>query len=369
MVHPYLENNKITYDEFDKIFEMLSIKEQYQVVNILANNGVELVEEKESTSGLADDVSQEQDFEILYDDDLFLDDFESNEKENLNEDIHEQETERNPQEILKIRKVINLSNETLIRLVQEGNAQAKQDLCIKNKGLVDQVVNHYMKIAGNKLDFEDLEQIGMLGMLKAAERFDFSMGTTFSTYATFWIKQAIVREIDDNGFTIRIPVHRMEQIFKVCRLDSRFIAISDYYERISAISKELGLSTDIVEDCLKLYHLFLRPASIDMPVGEEEEAPLGDFIPIEDEILPEDIVAQKLCREDIERAMATLSVKEQKVLRLRFGWDDGRTRTLEEVGVEFNVTRERIRQIEAKALRKMRHPSRSEKIKGYLEAP
>ena len=196
MVQPYLEDHKITYDEFDKIFDMLSIKEQYGVLSILENNGIELVEEKATKDEADIDVTQEQSFEILYDEDLFLDDYELENNESDDDDeededgVDENEIKRDKQEILKVRKVIKMSNETLIGLVQEGNAQAKQDLCIKNRGLVDKSVNRYMKIAGNKLDFEDLEQIGMLGMLKAAEKFDFSMGTTFSTYATYWINQA-----------------------------------------------------------------------------------------------------------------------------------------------------------------------------------
>lgn len=364
MVQPYITDGKLTYDEFEKVFDMLSLREQYSVLEILAQHNIELEVEKANNSQSYTDTADLEavidDFGILYDDDLFADEYEENATKENTED-------KGRSESLLVRKKISMSNRTLIKLIQEGNEQAKQDLCIKNKKLVDKFVNGYIKISGNKLDFEDLEQVGMIGMLTAAEKFNFNMGTEFSTYATWWIKQAISREINDTGFTIRIPVHKMEQIFKVCKFDSLFMAETNPYTRMELISEATGYPVAVVEDCLILYSRFLRSASLDVPIGDDEDILLGDMIPNEAEETLEDKIFHIAMREELELVLATLTQREQKVIRLRFGFDDGRTRTLEEIGQEFNVTRERIRQIEAKVLRKLRHPSRSKRIKVYLD--
>lgn len=327
MVQPYLKENKLTYDEFDKIFNMLSLREQYSVVEILNQNEIELKDLSEEIS-ISEEVSLEleENFEILYADEVFCNDFQD-EKEDYTKD----EEQKAREEFLKVRKSISMTNETLIRLIQNGNLQAKQDLCIKNRGLVDKCAKGYMKVAGNKLDFEDLEQSGMLGMLKAAERFNFDLGTSFSTYATWWIKQAINREILDTGFTIRIPVHRMEQILKICYLESKYMSVENYYDRISMIAEETGYSIDLIEDNLRLYTQFLRSISIDVPVSEDEETSLMDLIPNIDEVTLEDIVIQHLCKEEIDGVLDTLTEKEKKILKMRFGLDDGKYMTLEEV--------------------------------------
>ena len=351
MIKPYLVNNTITYKKFDSLFSMLSMKEQYAVVDFIAKQGIYFTDEEPEQEEASDD-SQEQVIEL--DNDAFVDDYDDS--------YEDGQDYRQP---LFVRKNIRMDNQTIIRLVQEGNEQAKQDLCIKNKGLVDKCVCKYEKWAGNKLDFEDLEQVGMIGMLTAAERFDFSMGTEFSTYAVTWIRQAITREICDRGFTIRVPVHKMEQIFKVCRFDSRFLEISDRNERVKKISIATGYTTENVEECLMLYYAFLRSTSLDLPVGEEEETTIVDLIPVEGEPSIEDTVALSMMRSDLEEEINTLREREQKVLRLRYGFYDGSPRTLEEVGREFGLTRERIRQIEASALRKLRHPSRSKKLQSY----
>lgn len=361
MVAPYLKGDALTYREFEQIFSMLSLQEQKGVLEILDKNNIELVESyqkvKES-SDVKEEHAEEDEFELLYDDDLFTDgSFDDEEsKSNVNANDH-----------LIVRKKIHLSNKTLIRMIQEGDAQARQDLCVKNQGLVDKWVNIYQHVFGNKMDFEDLEQAGMLGMIKAAEKFDLSIGTEFSTYATWWIKQSITREIQDNGYTIRIPVHRMEQIQKVMRLDSKYAAEADRQKRVRLISDETRMPVALVEDCMRLFYQFVRTTSLDLPIGEDEDTPLGELVQQEDEVSVEDMVTSKMLREQLEGALETLTLREQRVIRLRFGLDDGRARTLEEVGKEFNVTRERIRQIEAKALRKLRHPSRSKKFKDYLD--
>lgn len=366
MVAPYLKGNTLTYLEFEQIFSMLSLKEQYGVLEILINNQIELIEshadadEKESQERSSD--NEEDEFELLYEDDIFSDD---------NGKIDDQKTgaeqEGHKTEYLKVHRKVLLSNRVLIRMIQEGDAQAKQDLCIKNHGLVDKWAGIYQRVYGNKMDFEDLEQAGMLGMIKAAERFELNARTEFSTYAVWWIKQAITREIMDYGYTIRIPVHRMEQIQKVIRLDSKFASETDYRKRMELIAQSSGMPIALVEDCIRLFYQFIKTTSLDIPIGEDEDITLGELVPYEGETSVEDIAAQQLLRERLEDVLQTLTSREQKVLRLRFGLDDGRERTLEQIGQEFGVTRERVRQIEAKALRKLRHPSRSRKFKDFLD--
>lgn len=365
MAQPYVKDGSITYSEFDKIYSMLSIKEQYAVSEILFKNGINLVDENEQinedeyvldTDVIDDDISDEDDFsddefEILYDESIFKDHGISD----------------NVEGPLQINKNIKQSNQILCSLIQQGNQQAVQDLCIKNKRLVDKYVLAYQKRYGNRLDFEDLEQVGFVGLIKAAKKFDIRQGTAFSTYAVWWIKQSISREIMDNGYAIRIPVHMMERINKVVQIDNRLLNEGvEMNDRISLIADEMGISEDAVKECLVLKVNYLTYASLNAPVGAEEETELGELLPEEGLPSVEDIIADKALRESIEKVIETLTIREQKVLRLRFGLDDNRARTLEEVGREFNVTRERIRQIEAKALRKLRHPSRSKSLKDFL---
>ncbi len=355
MVSPYLKENELTYRDFEQIFSMLSMQEQHGVLDVLYKNSVDLVEkhgEKGNLDKQITEFSDNDDFEILYDDGLFSD------KESASEKLDERH--------VRVRKRVYLSNRTLIKLIQDGDAQARQDLCVANRRLVEKWANVYQNFYGSKMEFEDLVQAGMLGMLKAAERFDLSMDVAFSTYATLWIKQTINREIIDRGYIIRIPVHRMEQIRKVMRLDSKYAWESDYNKRIELIQTELFMPRVLIEDCMRLFYQFVRTTSLDLPVGEEEETTLGELVRQEEEVSVEDIVTLNLLREQLSDVLGTLTEREQKVLSMRFGLEDGRERTLEEVGAAFNVTRERIRQIEAKALRKLRHPSRSRKLKDFL---
>ena len=359
MIHPYLKENKLTYEEFNELFSILSLKEQYKVVEILNQKGLELIDSVNDVTIYEDKLPKsELESEESVKNKSCFDDFSCKDKNQEN---------KIKMEFLKVRKNIAMSNETLIKLIQSGDLQAKQDLCIKNRSLVDKYASGYIKMAGNKLDFDDLEQSGMIGMLKAAEYFDFDVGTTFSTYATWWIKQAIGREIADTGFTIRIPVHKMEQILKTCRLEAKYMSVSDHNERIRLISEKTGYSIECVEENLKLYYQFLKTVSIDVPVGEDEETPLIDLLPISSEIMLEDIVMQHLCKEEIDNILDTLTKKEGEIIRMRFGLDNKESMTLDEIGKIYGVTRERIRQIEAKALRKLRHPIRGRKLKCYFE--
>lgn len=358
MAGPYVKDGAITYGEFDKIFSILSRKEQYAVIDILYKNGIDLVDahieadvfvlDVESGDGFGEDVEGEE-FEVLYDGALFQD-----------RGAHESQVD--------VYKNIRQSNEILCSLIQQGNRQAVQDLCVKNKRLVDKYVVAYEKRYGNRLDFEDLEQVGFLGLIKAAQRFSIHQGTAFSTYAVFWIKQSISREIMENGYAIRIPVHLMEKINKVVAVHNRLAEEgSPSHERIPQIASQLGCSDHDVRECLRLKANFIGYTSLDIPIGEESDSELGDFIPAEEEYSVEQMALNKALRHEIEAILTTLTPRERDILKLRFGWDDNCPRTLEEIGSMFCVTRERIRQIEAKALRKMRHPSRSRRLKTFWE--
>ena len=339
MIEPYLQNNTLTYGEFENIFSILSLKEQYKVSEILFKNNIELVDEPVGEI-ILDTEEDEDNFEILYDDSIFKDSCGS---ESAND-------------YLTLNRNIHQSNKILCSLIQQGNRQAEQDLCVKNRGLVDKYVIAYQKRYGNRLDFEDLEQVGFIGLIKAAHRYDIDSGVAFSTYAVYWIKQSISREIMDNGYVIRIPVHMMERINKVLNLDVQYANEGlGLHERIEAIAVDLDMSYENIKECLMIKNNYLTYASLNSPVGEDEASELGEMLPDEGEKSIEEIVAEKMLREELEKALTSLTNREQKVIRLRYGLDDARERTLEEVGKEFNVTRERIRQIEAKALRKLAH--------------
>ena len=264
----------------------------------------------------------------------------------------------------EIGKVNLLDSERELELAERmsnGDEMAKNELVEANLRLVVSIAKRYV---GKGMFFLDLIQEGNLGLMKAVDKFDYRKGYKFSTYATWWIRQAITRAIADQARTIRIPVHMVETIHKVSRYSRQLLQEQGHEATAEDIAEKMGMSADKIREIMKVAQ---DPVSLETPIGEEEDSHLGDFIPDDDSPAPAEAASYTLLKEQLAEVLHTLTPREEHVLKLRFGLDDGRPRTLEEVGKEFNITRERIRQIEAKALRKLRHPSRSKRLKDYLD--
>lgn len=360
MSTPYVKDSAMTYGDFDKIFSFLSLREQYAVTDILYKNGIDLVDNHVEDEQVVFDVDKEiitaedfeEDFEILYDDTIFKD-------KNISDTYNGNSS---------FDKTIKQSNEILCYLIQQGNSQAAQDLCIKNRLLVEKYAAAYKKIFNTRMDIEDLEQVGFLGLLKAAQMFDIQQGNAFSTYAVYWVKQSISREIIDNGYLIRIPVHLMERISKVLSVCKSISGLDvPFTEQVKQIAKELDLTEEKVIECFVLKNCYLSCTSLDALVNEESDSVLGDFIPDEEAISVEQIAINKELRKELESVLQTLDERDRNIIKMRYGWDDNNPKTLEEIGTIFHITRERVRQIEVRAMRKLRNPMRSRKLRNFLE--
>ena len=347
-------------DTFEKIaLEPEEIDEIYQK---LEDSGIEIMGDKEDEDALLlvdDDEDSDPEEDIDVDKELE----ESKEKEiSVPKGVNVDDPVR--MYLKEIGKIPLLSPEEEVELakrMEAGDEYAKKKLAEANLRLVVSIAKRYV---GRGMLFLDLIQEGNLGLMKAVEKFECKKGFKFSTYATWWIRQAITRAIADQARTIRIPVHMVETINKLVRVQRQLVQELGRDPTPEEVGKEMSLDVERVREIMKIAQ---EPVSLETPIGEEEDSHLGDVIPDEDVLAPADAAAFTMLREQLIEVLDTLTPREQKVLRLRFGLDDGRARTLEEVGKEFDVTRERIRQIEAKALRKLRHPSRSKKLKDFLE--
>lgn len=348
------KKNVLEYQEIADFFADMALSEEQfdKVIETLEQNSVDILRITEE-----DEVDDEE---------IILTEEDEVDMENIDLSVPDGVSIEDPVRMYlkEIGKVPLLTAEEEIELAQKmeiGDQEAKKRLAEANLRLVVSIAKRYV---GRGMLFLDLIQEGNLGLIKAVEKFDYRKGYKFSTYATWWIRQAITRAIADQARTIRIPVHMVETINKLIRVSRQLLQELGREPLPEEIAEEMNLPVERVREILKISQ---EPVSLETPIGEEEDSHLGDFIQDDNVPVPADAAAFTLLKEQLVEVLGTLTEREQKVLRLRFGLDDGRARTLEEVGKEFNVTRERIRQIEAKALRKLRHPSRSRKLKDYLD--
>ena len=349
------KKNVLEYQEISDFFQDMELNaEQFEkILDFLETSNIDVLRITDNDDDTVDD-------EIL------LDDEEEVEVEKIDLSVPDGVSIEDPVRMYlkEIGKVPLLSAEEEIELAKRmelGDQEAKKRLAEANLRLVVSIAKRYV---GRGMLFLDLIQEGNLGLIKAVEKFDYRKGYKFSTYATWWIRQAITRAIADQARTIRIPVHMVETINKLIRVSRQLLQELGREPTPEEIAKEMDMPVERVREILKISQ---EPVSLETPIGEEEDSHLGDFIQDDNVPVPADAAAFTLLKEQLEEVLGTLTEREQKVLTLRFGLEDGRARTLEEVGKEFNVTRERIRQIEAKALRKLRHPSRSRKLRDYLD--
>ena len=355
------KKNVLEYQEISDFFkdQPLEVEQMEKVLDFLEASGVDVLRISGNDEELILDVDDDADIEKM-------DDEEEIELDKIDLSVPEGVSIEDPvrmylKEIGKVSLLTADEEIELAKRMEQGDEDAKKRLAEANLRLVVSIAKRYV---GRGMLFLDLIQEGNLGLIKAVEKFDYRKGYKFSTYATWWIRQAITRAIADQARTIRIPVHMVETINKLIRVSRQLLQELGREPTPEEIAEEMKMPVERVREILKISQ---EPVSLETPIGEEEDSHLGDFIQDDNVPVPADAAAFTLLKEQLIEVLGTLTEREQKVLRLRFGLDDGRARTLEEVGKEFNVTRERIRQIEAKALRKLRHPSRSRKLKDYLD--
>ncbi|MBP3198220.1 MAG: RNA polymerase sigma factor RpoD [Butyrivibrio sp.] len=384
------KKNVLEYAEISDFFAELNLNEEQldNILEVLENSGIDVLRVSEGDDDIDMDIPEEDDMLLGDEDDIDLENIVLSVPDgisiedpvrmylkeigkvpllNADQEIELAKAmesgayaEKHLEEDKKENKLTPEEKKKLDAIIYEGN-EAKKRLAEANLRLVVSIAKRYV---GRGMLFLDLIQEGNLGLIKAVEKFDFRKGFKFSTYATWWIRQAITRAIADQARTIRIPVHMVETINKLIRVSRQLLQELGREPLPEEVAKEMNMPVERVREILKISQ---EPVSLETPIGEEEDSHLGDFIQDDNVPVPADAAAFTLLKEQLVEVLGTLTEREQKVLRLRFGLDDGRARTLEEVGKEFNVTRERIRQIEAKALRKLRHPSRSRKLKDYLD--
>ncbi len=337
------EKGKITYEELANSLKGLELtsEELDELYNLFSENGIRIVSEE--------DDDDEEGEALLLDDNAITKDL------TINDPVRMYLKEIGQIKLLTMEEELQLADRIL-----EGDSEAKATLAEANLRLVVSIAKRYV---GRGMLFLDLIQEGNIGLMKAVEKFDVSKGYKFSTYATWWIRQAITRAIADQARTIRVPVHMVETINKLARIQRQLTLELNREPTEEKKKKKMGTTPDKIRD---IYKISQEPVSLETPIGEEDDSHLGDFIKDERNVSPEEYATNELLKDEIAEVLLTLTEREEKVIRLRFGLDDGKSKTLEEVGQIFGVTRERIRQIEAKALRKLRHPSRSRKLKDYM---
>ena len=336
------ENGKVTYEQLATVLKGLELggDELDELYNALRENNIEIVSE---------DDSDNDDTTLLLDDNILTKDL------TINDPVRMYLKEIGQIKLLTMEEELDLADR-----IANGDEEAKNTLAEANLRLVVSIAKRYV---GRGMLFLDLIQEGNIGLMKAVDKFDVTKGYKFSTYATWWIRQAITRAIADQARTIRVPVHMVETINKLARIQRQLTLELNREPTEEELAKKMDISVEKIRD---IYKISQEPVSLETPIGEEDDSHLGDFIKDETNVSPEEFATNEMLKDEIADVLSTLTEREEKVIRLRFGLEDGKSRTLEEVGQMFGVTRERIRQIEAKALRKLRHPSRSKKLKDYM---
>ena len=352
LVNIGLQKGFITYEELAEALKGLEIDNDSldDLYNTFIDNGITVVTEEDAEAG-GDNIER-----IKEEEPVILDDAEITKDVNINDPVR--------MYLKEIGRISLLSNEEEANIsirIQDGDEDAKRILAESNLRLVVSIAKRYV---GRGLLFLDLIQEGNIGLMKAVEKFDYDKGYKFSTYATWWIRQAITRALADQARTIRVPVHMVETINKMVRIQRQLTLELNREPSDEEIAKKMGISAEKVREVIKISQ---DPVSLETPIGEEDDSHLGDFLKDESSLSPEEYTENEILKEEINEVLQTLQPREQEVLELRFGLIDGTCHTLEDVGKRFNVTRERIRQIEAKALRKLRHPSRAKKLKDFLD--